>query len=181
METGGESAHKLHVIFLYPHHRPAEENLWGEGSSGGQGQGERPAPALVAGFSWGCSAPQLRGDRARRQQVWGPFRDWGSLGLTAGGGEDYGRCEAPACIRSWRVLKSPSWEPAGAGVSRPCPEELFLTPRIPSRVNFRTSGPMGRWERVNCYLLTRAANDGGRKERGKGRANDQNNFRVSRK
>ena len=73
-------------IFLYPHHRPAEEN--GEGGGGwwslGNRGGERPAPALVLDLSAaGRAGPQLRGD-ARLQQVWGAFRDWGVLASQLG-------------------------------------------------------------------------------------------------
>ena len=73
-------------IFLYPHHKPAEEN--GEGRGGwwslGSRGGERPAPALVLDLSAPERAgPQLRGD-ARLQQVWGAFRDWGVLASQLG-------------------------------------------------------------------------------------------------
>ena len=73
-------------IFLYPHHRPAEEN--GEGGDGwwslGSRGGERPAPALVLALSApGRAGPQLRGD-ARLQQVSDAFRDWGVLASQLG-------------------------------------------------------------------------------------------------
>lgn len=70
---------------------------------------ERSTPALVAGLSSReYSDPQLRGDGAWPQQVWGAFRDWGSLGLTAGGGDDR-QLWGTRRVRSWHAPGTPSW------------------------------------------------------------------------
>lgn len=159
METGGESAHKLHVIFLYPHHRPAEENLGGEGSSGGRENAlHLPWSQASRGVVQPCSCGEMGHCCSRCGAPSGTGRVSASqLGVektTAG-------VRHPPAYAAGACSGLPAESQGKAGVSRPCPEEHFPTPRIPSKVNFRPSWPTGRWERVNPYLLTTAANEGG--------------------
>lgn len=127
--------------------------------------GERPAPARAAGLSARCSAPQVRETRHRNSRCAAPSgpgasqpHSWGCRrrqvwGLRRG--------------RSWSVLATiPAGGHRRGDLSGPCPPHPLDSVR--GRVRLRPRKPPRGRARVNYYLLSRAANESGRREGGGG-------------
>lgn len=106
-------------------------------------------------------------DGARPQQVRGASREWGSLGLAAGGGRHWGRCGEPAAQAAGVHQGCPAGNQSWAGESAPCPKGPLPTPQTRPEVCL-TSGPEGHPRVGRSKLLTWAANENGRRAVGRG-------------
>lgn len=163
----GKPAHKPHIIFLYPHHRPTEEN---EAGGGGDVNGAvgTPCTCLVAGLS-------ARGAQSRSCRETGPGRSWG--GAPSGIGEvlasQLGVEKTPAGvgspprtqlarIRDSQLGTTGRLERRDPALRGPSP---LPTPGIWSRMG-STSGRVDHLSGARKKLLTKAANES-RRRRGR--------------